>query len=295
MSAQPLAYLYLSQIPYTGVDLGPFGTMIYWLVLIIGSMALAYYILFSATPLVNRFARNFGAQVSGVLNAPRLAPAVPAHQPEIYVAPLPLEEATIAEAPRGYSPYEGFKSFAHNGALSIEDIVKALSREHALHAVHHRAGSVEIPHVEPVYENVEPIYEQVEPIAEDVPQVASPAPEKLNRSEVTAVPADVRGLAAALVEGDRGAVFAGLRQYVRGGGAPEHLVTSVVCLLDDTYRARIDGTSCDATIARLTARLDTPKLEKLISALSTAIDSSYSDSVTGAKLAFTRALSVLGV
>jgi hypothetical protein len=81
---------------------------------------------------------------------------------------------------------------------------------------------------------------------------------------------------------------------VRGGGVPEHLVSSVVCLLDDTYRARIDGSYCDETIARLTARLDTPTLEKLISSLTTAIDSSYTDSVTGAKLAFTRALAVLG-
>ena len=91
------------------------------------------------------------------------------------------------------------------------------------------------------------------------------------------------------------AVFAGLRQHIRGSGAPEKLVSETVCLLDDAYRARIDGTTdCDADIARITARLDTPTLEKLIASLATAIDSSYSAGVTGAKLALMRALTILG-
>ena len=108
------------------------------------------------------------------------------------------------------------------------------------------------------------------------------------------MPADVRGFTVALIEGDRAAVFAGLRQHVRGSGAPEQLITGAVCLLDDVYRARIDGTACDADIARMTARLSTPTLEKLIAGLATAIDSSYSTGVTGAKLALTRALATLG-
>lgn len=140
-----------------------------------------------------------------------------------------------------------------------------------------------IQNVEPIYENVEPVYENVEPIAPVAP-----------RTEAAGVPADVRGFTVALIEGDRAAVFAGLRQHVRGSGAPEQLITGAVCLLDDVYRARIDGTACDADIARMTARLSTPTLEKLIAGLATAIDSSYSTGVTGAKLALTRALATLG-
>jgi hypothetical protein len=34
---QPNAYVYLNQIPYTGLDLGPVGTVIYWLALILWS------------------------------------------------------------------------------------------------------------------------------------------------------------------------------------------------------------------------------------------------------------------
>jgi hypothetical protein len=56
----------------------------------------------------------------------------------------------------------------------------------------------------------------------------------------------------------------------------------------------MDGTRSDADVVRLVARLDTPTLEKLVASLTTAIDSSYTAGVTGAKMALTRALGVLG-
>lgn len=276
--SQPLAYLYLSQIPYTGLDLGPVGTVLYWLALVCWSLALAYLILFGVAPVVNRRVRDFASRVASVMNAQRFEPiSVPAAVPTM--PPLPNRavqaEQTIPEPPRGYSSYEGFKSYARGGALSIDDIVKGLSRHHRAVAEH---AALVKENVEPVYDKVEPIYENVEAIAE-------------NRAETGS---DIRGFASALVEGDRAAVFAGLRTHIRGGGAPEQMLSKTACLIDDVYRARIDGSSCDADIARLSARLDTPTLEKLVAALTTAIDSSYSAGVTGAKLALTRALATLG-
>ena len=277
ISAQPLAYLYLSQIPYTGLDLGPLGTMLYWIALIGWSLALAYFVLFGAVPVANRRLRDFGARVRVVLNTREVVHAVAPAHPVHKVAPV---VHTASEPPRHYSSYEGFKSYAKNGALSIEDIVKGLSRHpHASSTTH--SGHPK-PNVEPIYEHVEPIYENVEPIvAETVVEASTIQPH-------------IRGFAAALVEGDRAAVFAGLRQHIRGSGAPEHLLSRAVCLIDDAYRSRIDGTACDPEMARLTARLDTPTLEKLVASLATGIDSSYSTGVTGAKLALTRALSILG-
>lgn len=262
VSSQPLAFLYLSQIPYTGLELGPFGTALYWIALIIFALVLAYFALFSIVPIANRSFRNFGSRVLRALNAQE--PAYVGSQPA--PPPIPVMQET-KEAPRGYSSYDGFKSFARNGAISIDDIVKGLARN-----------------VEPVYEKVEPIYENVEPIVED----------KVISTASVAVPADIRGLISALTEGDRVAVFAGLRQRVRGGGSPEKLISEMVCLLDDAYRARIDGTDCDSYITRITARLNTPTLERLVASLATAIDSSYSAGVTGSKLALTRALAILG-
>jgi hypothetical protein len=290
---QPLAYLYLSQIPYTGLDLGSVGTVVYWAALIAWALALAYLVLFGVAPAVNRFFRNLGARVTEVLNTQepvyagvpqRMSVAAPV-TPVAPRAPAPVIRAQEPqEAPRGYSSYDGFKSFAHNGSLSIDDIVKGLARTHAAPVAAVEPKRESIQYVEPVYDHVEPIYENIEPIMEDsAPEVAS-----------AAAPVHIRGFVAALVQGDRSAVFAGLRQYTRGGGAPEKLISETACLLDDSYRARLDGTSADADITRLVARLDTPTLEKLVASLTTAIDSSYTAGVTGAKIALTRALGTLG-
>lgn len=271
VGAQPLVFLYLSQIPYTGLELGPIGTILYWLALIVWSLALAYLVLFVALPFANRHLRSFGSRVSLALNANNSTPMSQSAGQEKTPPATPAAYAgqEQSESSRGYSSYEGFKSFAHNGALSIDDIVKGLTRN-----------------AEPVYEKVEPIYDNVEPIVNNAIKAAE--------TESVSAPANIRGFISALVEGDRMAVFAGLRQHVRGGGAPEKLISDIVYLLDDAYRARIDGTDCDADVARMTARLDTPTLEKLVAALATAIDSSYSAGVTGAKLALTRALMTLG-
>ncbi|HVB19673.1 MAG TPA: hypothetical protein VNF51_00065 [Candidatus Paceibacterota bacterium] len=283
--AQPLAYLYLSQIPYTGLDLGPVGTVLYWFALIVLALVLAYLVLFTAVPAANRHIRYFAFRVSAVLNLPESAPAgmQTASVSEAFsaaavrVAPA---RTAVSEASYDHPTYDGFKSFAHNGALSIEDIVKSLSRHQVVPATEQKTEPIQ--NIEPIYEKVEPVYEDVEPIA--------PNPS----TETTTVPADVRGFTTALLEGDRAAVFVWLRQHARESGAPEQLVTSTVCLLDDVYRARIDGTPCDSDIARMAARLSTPTLEKLVTALTTAIDASYSTGATGAKLAIVRALAVLG-
>jgi hypothetical protein len=280
VATQPLVFLYLSQIPYTGLDLGPIGTAVYWVVLFGFALAVAYFVLFSVAPRVNYALRNFGVRVASALNAQAPVPAPAASMLAPRAPSIHLE--MTPEAPRGYSSYDGFKSFAQGGALSIEDIVKSLSRAPRSAPVAPQKAEPEA-HIEPIYENVEPIYEHVEPVMAVAPT-----------TEASSAPASTRGFASALVEGDREAVFAGLRQHVRGGGSPEQLLSAVTCLIDDVYRARIDSTVCDTELARRTARLDTPALEKLVTALSTAIDSSYTTGVTGAKLALTRALAVLG-
>ena len=285
---QPLAYLYLSQIPYTGLNLGPIGTMVYWAALVAWALALAYLVLFGAVPFANRSLQTVGLRIKEALDLQGLAPAREHIVPAVAVEPAipPIKKGGTYEAPRGYSAYEGFKSFAHEGSLSIDDIVKGLARSHSVSVIP-KPNVEPIRNVEPIYENVEPIYENIEPIMNE----NTPEPEAV---PATPAPTHVRGFVAALVEGDRSAVFAGLRQHMRGAGAPEKLISEIACLLDDAYRARVDGTSSDADVARLVARLDTPTLEKLVASLTTAIDSSYSAGATGAKIALTRALAVLG-
>ncbi len=275
------ASIYLSQIPYTGLDLGPLGTTLYWLALIGWSLALAYLVLFGAAPFSYQFARTFGERISDVLNVNKDAPIVEHIVVSPVVESVSRREREPEEESPAYSSFDGFKSFAKSETLSIEDIVKGLARAHKVPLA---------PMTEPIYENVEPIYDRVESVLEEV----SAPVESRQFAESAAVSADVRGFTSALVQGDREGVFAGLRQHVRGGGAPEALISAVACHLDDAYRSRVDGTHCDADLVRLTARHSTTTLEKLVASLTTAIDSSYSNGVTGAKLALTRALAHLG-
>ena len=291
MGEAPLAYLYLSQIPYTGLELGTFGTIIYWLALILWSLALAYLVLFGAVPIVGRSARGFGLRVQEALNAVEPVqvpePLIPAASPvakAMFVAPVQKAPAVFEDTPepsRAYSPYEGFKSFARNGALSIDDIVKGLAHSRAMHSAEPNREEVQ---TEPTYEHTEPIDE-----------IAGPTPSQPVQDSVRPTRSKgLHGFISVLVQGNREEVFATLRDQVKNGTSPEVMLTASVCLLDDAYRARIDGTPCDPDVALITSRLDTTTLEKLVTALATAVDSSYSSGVTGAKLALTRALAVLG-
>lgn len=266
VGAQPLAaYLYLSQIPYTGLELSIGGTILYWIILVGCALVLAYLTLFDAIPLAIHSINGFGSRVSTALNAPGAASAPASVAPAAKMsAPAPAPAA-----PRGYSAYEGFKSFGRDGAISIDDIVKGLSR-------HHPSSARQI---EPPTPNVEPIYENVEPIE------PAPAP---------SLDASARELIFALLAGDRGAVFEGLRRHVQSGASAESLLSEAACLLDDAFRARVDGTSSDDGVARRAAHVATPSLEKLVAALATAIDTSYAMGITGAKLALIRALAILG-
>lgn len=282
-TTQPLTYLYLSQIPYTGLDLGTFGTILYWVGLIGWSIALAYLVLFGVLPYAKRKLQAFGEQVASTLNAPAV-PAMAYEGAQPHPAPVhrPVmrSEAEQDDTTDRYSPYDGFKSFAREEVLSVEDIVKGLSRASA------PAQRVVAPAAAP--EPAAPVEQAY--IPENIPTAA------LVQSVHTeaAVPATVRGMVSAILERDKEAVFAALRMHVRGGGEPEALLTPALCMIDDVYRSRIDGTPCDENVSRLAARLDTPTLEKLVASLTTAIDASYATSVTGAKLALTRALAALG-
>jgi len=292
---QPLSYVYLSEIPYTGLDLGPVGTFLYWLMLAAWSAALAYLVLFKALPFITRRARRFGGSVSDALNRePALAyqSASAAHAPEAPRAHSPGHRAAHASvsaanvADRGYSTYDGFRSFAQGGALSIDDIVKGLSRMPA--PVSHTEAertAMERTHTEPVYDHVEPVYQHVETIAASprVPQAQAHAP-------LPHVPAFLESL----VNAERDAVYATLRDMARMGDDTEAFLAQVAVALDDAFRARIEGAPVHAEVKRITDPVATPVLEKLATSLASAIDSSYSHGITGANLAVTRALNVVG-
>jgi hypothetical protein len=326
--------VYLSQIPYTGLDLGTWGTILYWTLLVLWCVAAAYLIIFTLIPFIYKHMRIFGVNVRDMLNTPTGTLAVASHGAAVahgadahgsvadvlahgsaitetapvaaasgyaaYVAAQSTHAAPATSNPSAYTAVQGFKSFAKSDTLTIDDIVKGLSRIPAETAtVGALSGAVATAHSEHASHD-DAVSPEHEVIPVSVPHtnysaVQSHSYEATPRTEApaAAVSTDVRDFIAALLNGDRDTVFGTLRQVVREGGDAEMFITQVVCALDDAYRARVDGTKVNAEIAAMTGNAATPFLERLTGALTNAVDSSYSPGITGSKLALTRALAVV--
>ncbi|HEX8591538.1 MAG TPA: hypothetical protein VF696_02215, partial [Candidatus Paceibacterota bacterium] len=285
----PLASVYLSEIPYTGLDLGPAGTAVYWLMLILWSLAAAYLVLFTLVPYMFRRGATAGAgnDTSGHLPGwgPSASVPTPAvvHQaahaavvastlaPQRPAMTIPAPVAPVAPKASVHSPHAGFSSFGDKGSLTIDDIVKGLSRESGM--VFTQPNE---PEASPARVNVEPI--------------RSAAPEQANEIHYAD---DVIDFLEGLLEGDRDRVFGMVRNISKQGGDSQHFVSQAVCALDDAYRARVEGTDCHPEVARVTSDCHTSFLERLVTSLATAVDSSYSAGMTNTKLALTRALAVV--
>ncbi len=330
----PAGYVYLSQIPYTGLDLGPVGTVIYWVLLILWCAAAAYLIIFNLIPFIYRRMHSFGTNVGQLLNTPTPSLAVAghgvaaghgagamshdvqlsAHAPVSEVtahsvlessAMLERPSANSSANPSAYTAARGFRAFAQGETLTIDDIVKGLSRvpensdmitesvsTYTKQSDHTDAEQATIEESEVT---VNETHTNQSAASYEMPAPRQTVSRSQTRKEIAAaaVSTDVRDFIAALINGDRDTVFGSLRQVVREGGDAETFLTQVVCALDDAYRARVENSSVHPEIARLTAPLATPFIERLTGALTNAVDSSYSPGITGAKLALTRALAVI--
>jgi hypothetical protein len=223
----------------------------------------------------------------------RPAPAPVAHNDDLVhahysanVEPVVIDhtEAIAPDTTRGYSTYDGFRSFG-NGALTIDDIVKGLSRE--------SASARRAPAPAPAHEEHAATAYEDRVSAAPMPRVEVPRPAAPKHEPVT-VSAEVPQMLEAILHGNREAAFAMLRDVVRSGASAEDFLTQVTVALDDAYRARLEGTPVHAEVKRLTDAVATPVLERLVTSLASAVDSSYSVGITGAKLALTRALATLG-
>lgn len=303
---EPLSFVYLSETPYTGLELGTWGTILYWMMLIGWSLALAYLVLFNAVPFALARAKAFGSQVQETMNSG----AAPAHGHDTHTAPVAhaahapapahhghapahhdAHAASAPAKPTGFNASEGFRSFAAGEGLTIDDIVKGLSRQ-----LEENKGHGEHAPVAPVV--AAPTHEEVLQAVHEAPAPA-PAPVYVPAPVAAAVPAmaplnaDVHEFLAALLRGDRDTVFGMIRSMARQGHDTETFVSHAACALDDAYRACIDGTTCHPDIAALTAGCHPSYLERLVSSLTTAVDGSYSAGMTGVKMALTRALGVV--
>ena len=269
----PLAFLYLSQIPYTGFPLGPVGTFFYWVLLIVWSAAFAYLILFRAIPFVGVRISRAGKTLSEMINT---AQGETFH---VVAQGAPLQKE-IPETRDVFVPQVGFRSFAKDAPLTVEDIVKGLARTKTIdeEVFLTREDKAEIEaerHSEKEY-------------ADSI----LPEGEKEASGDIGEM--DTPSFIGALIKGDAKTVFGHIRALVQKGEKPENFLTEVALSLDDVYRARLDGSSCDERVLRVCEDCDTDTLERLIGSLATAVDTSYTKTHTAIKLALTRALAVVG-
>jgi hypothetical protein len=319
----PLGSVYLSQIPYTGLDLGPIGTAVYWLVLVIWSLAAAYLVLFGALPFSRRKLAGFGANVRqavaetpvytapvatvrpmavAVANTPVAPAPISVHQ-AVHAAAVVAAIAPVVPIVKTSTPArasEGFKSFATGDVLTIDDIVKGLSRESGMvFSQSEESAPYVAPAAHPMaYQAPHPEETDsatvVESYAAPTP-VPAPAPVAVKPKTVApaaAVSPEVPAFITAILDGERDTVFGIIRGMNQAGHDVEAFVSHTILALDDAYRGRIDGTPVHTDVKAVTDHLATPFLEKLVMALTTAVDGSYSMGVTGIKLALTRALAV---
>ncbi len=290
---QPLSYVYLSQVPYTGLELGPLGTFFYWLAFSIWTAAAAYLLVFKVYfPMIGRTVRGNGHGGSygadhGAHTAPHYPPAAPASfVSETRVqAPYPdaahdlvtahyspnVDQLTVEPVRKTATDVRGFAAYASEGTLTIDDIVKGLSRETGYEVAVSAPAAPVAAHY-----------------THEAPAPAAPAMEAsrpVSRSTNTFV--------YAIFAGDQASALETLRSVAREGGNVTAFMTSAVQAVDDAYRARLEGAAADAEIVRVTSNVADEGLERVISALSTAIDASYTNAMTAAKLAVTRAVSAL--
>jgi hypothetical protein len=244
-----------------GLDLDPLGLALYFGGLFIWSAFLAYLIVFG----LQKKPASHGASGHGHAIAPS------SHGLGGFGGPAPGASQGISRGPakaakappkefRGYSPYEGFKSFATGDTLTIEDIVKGLARESGATALHEAE-----------------VAEDASPAHDDHPHEHDPA--------LAASAAQANEFLRLLVEGERDGAFEALREIEEHGEGAEPFLQRVLSAVEAALNSRLSGGVCDLRTLEVLGSCDTPVIEQLARALA--------DGKHGGKLALTRAFNAL--
>jgi hypothetical protein len=225
-----------------GLSLGPLGIALYFLVIALWSAVVAYVVIFGND-------RGGGGEAH---DAHAHAPASASHGVS-HAAPV---EPTRAKPFRGFSPYEGFKSYAQGETVTVEDIVKGLARESGATAIH----------------NAHMVHEEA----------------KAHDSKKAASSAQANAFLELMVQGERDATFDMLRDIEEHGEGAEPFLRRVLTAVEAALETRMGGATCDIRVTEILGNCDTPVLERLVAALQTADKGKQAG-----KLALTRAFGAL--
>lgn len=236
------ARCYYGRMIAEGFVLGPLGIALYFFAIALWSAVVAYVVIFGND--------SSSGHDTGVHTAPS-----PVTHGSSHHAPV---EPTRAKPFRGFSPYEGFKSYAQGETVTVEDIVKGLARESGAQSLH------------------------VARTMHDEPRQEAHDPKKAVST------AQVNAFLDLLIQGERDAVFDMLRDIEEHGEGAEPFLTRVLTAVESALQARMSGGTCDIRVMEILGNCETPALEKLVASLSTADKGKQSG-----KLALTRALTAL--
>src|SRR3990167_7491259 len=310
----PLAFVYLSQIPYTGLS-GAGKILLFALGLAIWSALVVY-------ALRNRKVAELAEQLAGNIHA-RFSPTSktifkPAEQslnafevtddllletqPLIHTPPATSEIETLlaieAKKERTLISPDGLKTVIETAVAKGEEPIVTLGKtiENAKVKFQREDGWL-LLNKEKVsgallsQKSVAvPSYGAPEKIAPDAPIMPVAPSATTKTSPAIDQIAEVNTFVSLLARGDEKAVANHLRTLREGGKSVERFVRETIIELDGAYRARLesDNNRRNFVLSQIISRWSGEKTEEVISILLSIVDKNYKNSTIGLKLAVMR-------
>lgn len=321
---QPLAFVSLSQIPYTGFEAGPALTMIFWLAIGLLSALVAYAIVGKG------FTRHVLAYVLGTAAGVPIPQyySVGEHTSNDYGTAYPIDASVVS------TPAAVISVAAPVAVVPAPiAVVAPVSRPKAVPATidiietrAHAAGVLMSPEAASLASGLSTNKEETLAIFGDIlAEAVHSIPREdgwimltadklreLSAKHPTAVigsdpGANVIGsfssttegaasaFADAVVSGDRESAFSIIRSLEHAGTKPTTFMTATATALDQLYRARRDGHPApDLVLADKAAHISNEQLEHLVAIFTHALDHVYASPFTGVKLALAQAFELVG-
>jgi hypothetical protein len=322
---QPLASVFLSQIPYTGFESGPALTAIFWLAVALFSAVIAYYVVGRGS------LRYVFASIAGAAGIPseeevrenivyveKEEPKAPVVEKQTYVESA-APAAPVMQAAPVFAPASAH--VAGSGIPHIADVIE--SRAHAAGVLMspeavETAAALTSDRAETLKLFGSILNEAVKTIPREdgwvmltsdrlneltggrKPVLTAPAPQETRAYVEPVSVASVDEAAAvefvgAVLAHDRTTAFAIVRSLEHDNVSPTALITSAATVLDRLYRARTGGTNgVPQNLLENAASIPDESLHRLVEIFTHALDTVYSNQFTGVKLALAQAFEIVG-
>ncbi len=332
-TSEALAFVTLSQVPYTGFPAGPIGTTIFWTLLIFWSGIISYFIsvkgygigslaaffqkdhkeILSTLSYVGVNQENNDSQES--LRSPMTDHPYDAHEVESEKDDFFYRSESTELSDEGDALSDRLITQASDlGVLLSPDGVRYLSSysegdQHVARTLLDTAASKarekypkEDGWIHLNQERLESILSPIMPKRQDLNDGSLGLSDRKNITSdegVSFVPTIGRNREVSLCigwvcEGDEKKVFEFLRTLKPGGRSVREFTAEVLGTFDEIYRQRLEGgRNIDVYVVEKTAKLSNADIESLIDLLICGVDHTYNNSHMGAKMAFIRTFDYL--